>query len=86
MGVRVHHSALHVADLDASLRFYRDGIGLEVLMDQVFEGDWPTLFGVPTTTLRSIFLGDRAHPDGGVVELVSFAGVAAAAAGSRRGW
>jgi len=69
---RVHHSAIQVRDIDASLRFYRDGIGLEVLMDHVFEGDWPTLFDAPSTTLRSIFLGDRRHPDAGIVELVSF--------------
>ena len=69
---RVHHSAVVVDDVDASLRFYRDGIGLDVLMDHVFEGDWPTLFDAPSTTLRSIFLGDRRHPDAGVVELVVF--------------
>jgi catechol 2,3-dioxygenase-like lactoylglutathione lyase family enzyme len=68
----VHHSAVVVQDVDASLRFYRDGIGLDVLMDHVFEGDWPELFGAPSTTLRSIFLGDRRHPDAGVVELVVF--------------
>ncbi len=74
MAGRVHHSAIHVRDMDSSLRFYRDGIGLEVLMDHVFEGDWPTLFDAPSSTLRSIFLGDPAHPDAGVVELVTFAG------------
>ena len=72
MGVRVHHSAIRVRDTDSSLRFYRDGIGLDVLMDRVFEGDWPTLFGVGSTRLRSIFLGDRGHPDAGFVELVAF--------------
>jgi catechol 2,3-dioxygenase-like lactoylglutathione lyase family enzyme len=60
--------------MDASLRFYRDGIGLEVLMDHVFEGDWPALFDAASSTLRSIFLGDPSHPDAGVVELVTFAG------------
>jgi len=71
-GTRVHHSALAVRDVEASLRFYRDGLGLEVLMDRVFDGDWPTLFGVRSRRLRSVFLGDRAHPDAGVVELVAF--------------
>jgi glyoxylase I family protein len=69
---RVHHSAVVVRDVDSSLRFYRDGIGLDVLMDHVFKGDWPGLFDAPSTTLRSIFLGDRRHPDAGVVELVVF--------------
>jgi glyoxylase I family protein len=72
MAARVHHSAIQVHDMDSSLRFYRDGIGLEVLMDHVFEGDWPTLFDAPSTTLRSVFLGDPRHPDTGIVELVSF--------------
>ena len=71
---RVHHSAIQVGDVDASLRFYRDGIGLDVLMDHVFEGDWPALFAAPSAVLRSIFLGDRTHPDVGIVELVVFDG------------
>jgi len=75
---RVHHSAIQVRDIDASLRFYRDGIGLDVLMDHVFEGDWPTLFDAPSTTLRSIFLGDPRLPDAGIVELVSFGADASA--------
>jgi glyoxylase I family protein len=70
MPPRVHHSAIQVHDIESSLRFYRDGIGLEVLMDHVFEGDWPTLFDTASTTLRSIFLGDPRHADAGVVELV----------------
>ncbi len=72
MSARVHHSAIQVNDIDASLRFYRDGLGLEVLMDHVFEGDWPTLFEARSTTLRSVFLGDRRRPEAGVVELVVF--------------
>jgi len=82
MAGRVHHSAVHVRDMDSSLRFYRDGIGLEVLMDHVFEGDWPALFDAPSSTLRSVFLGDPAHPDAGVVELVSFDGTAPVTADS----
>jgi glyoxylase I family protein len=76
MAGRVHHSAVHVRDMDSSLRFYRDGIGLEVLMDHVFEGDWAALFDAPSSTLRSVFLGDPAHAESGVVELVSFDGPA----------
>ena len=74
MAGRVHHSAIVAHDVDSSLRFYRDGLGLEVLMDHVFGGDWRTLFDAPSNTLRSIFLGDRRHADAGVVELVVFEG------------
>jgi catechol 2,3-dioxygenase-like lactoylglutathione lyase family enzyme len=68
----VHHSAIHARDVDASLRFYRDGLGLRVLMDHEFDGDWRTLFGAPADRLRSVFLGDPAAPDAGIVELVVF--------------
>jgi catechol 2,3-dioxygenase-like lactoylglutathione lyase family enzyme len=69
---RVHHSALVVRDLDASLRFWRDGIGCREIMDMEFDGDWATLFDGPAQRLRSIFLGDPARVDGGIVELVQF--------------
>jgi glyoxylase I family protein len=70
----VHHSAVYARDVDASLRFYRDGLGLQVLMDHEFDGDWRTLFDAPGERLRSIFLGNPDSPDTGIVELVAFAG------------
>lgn len=69
-----HHSAVIARDVEASLRFYRDGLGLEVLMDHEFDGDWRTLFDAPSDRLRSVFLGDPAFPDAGIVELVTFGG------------
>ncbi len=71
----IHHSAICVRDMDASLRFWRDGLGFEVLMDHRFEGDWPVLFGAPSTSLRAVFLGDRATPGSGIVELVDLGDV-----------
>jgi catechol 2,3-dioxygenase-like lactoylglutathione lyase family enzyme len=68
----VHHSAVIASDVDVSLRFYRDGLGLEVLMDHEFDGDWRTLFGAPADRLRSVFLGDLDSSDAGIVELVTF--------------
>jgi len=70
----VHHSAIYVRDVDASLRFYRDGLGLQVLMDHEFDGDWRTLFDAPSDRLQSVFLGDPDSPAAGIVELVAFAG------------
>ena len=49
----IHHSVVVVRDLEASLRFYRDGLGLAVLRDREVEGDWPALFGAPSTRLRA---------------------------------
>jgi len=37
----IHHSVLVVGDLEASLRFYRDGLGLDVLLDRRVEGAGP---------------------------------------------
>jgi len=68
----LHHGAIRVGDLEASLRFYRDGIGLAVLMDHEFDGPWRELFDAPADRLRSVFLGDPEHPDAGIVELVAF--------------
>ena len=60
-----------VGDLGASLRFYRDGLGLDVLLDRRVEGDWPGLLDAPTRSLRAVFLGDARVPDdhAGVLEL-----------------
>lgn len=75
----VHHTAIVTSDVDASLRFWRDGLGLVQLLDHSFTGDWPTLFDADTDVLRSVFLGDPEHPDSGIVELVQFQGHSAGA-------
>jgi catechol 2,3-dioxygenase-like lactoylglutathione lyase family enzyme len=71
----IHHTAIVTSDVDASMRFWRDGLGLAELFDHTFAGDWPTLFGAATDRLRSIFLGDPDTPDTGIVELVVLEGV-----------
>jgi catechol 2,3-dioxygenase-like lactoylglutathione lyase family enzyme len=72
----IHHSVVVVRDLAASLRFYRDAIGLDLLRDVNVEGDWPELFGAPSRRLRAVFLGDAGSPDDhdGVLELNAFEG------------
>ncbi|BBY01875.1 VOC family protein [Mycobacterium seoulense] len=70
----VHHSAICTSDVERSLRFWRDGLGLSQLIDYHFTGDWPELFGAATDRLRSIFLGDPQTPGSGIVELVELAG------------
>jgi catechol 2,3-dioxygenase-like lactoylglutathione lyase family enzyme len=59
----IHHTVVIVRDLDASLRFYRDGLGLDVLADRQVEGDWPGLPGAPSRSLRAVFLGDPGSAD-----------------------
>ena len=75
---KLHHSAIATRDVEASLVFWRDGLGFEVVMDQTFEGPWPELFGGESTTLRSLFLGEAASPESGIVELRRAQGAAAA--------
>lgn len=67
----LHHAGVCVRDLDASLGFYRDGIGLRVLADVVLDADLAPLLGVTTRSVRTVFLGDPDRPDSGIVELLS---------------
>lgn len=70
----VHHTALWIRaeDVEENLRFYCQGVGLELLMDISVEGDWSYLFKVPYRRLRTIMLGDRENVHGGVLELVVY--------------
>jgi glyoxylase I family protein len=68
----IHHTAIVTADLERSKRFWCDGLGFTELFDHTFIGDWPRLFSARTDQLRSVFLGDPATPDTGIVELVQF--------------
>ena len=72
----IHHAVVVVRDLDASLRFYCDGLGLDVVRDSVVEGDWPGLFDGPSRKLRAVFLGNANVPDvaAGVLELNAYVG------------
>src|SRR3954469_25264913 len=74
MAAKIHHTAICVRDFETSLRFYRDGLGLSLLWEKEFEGDWPTLFGAPGPKLHSAFLGDPGAPDARIVELVESIG------------
>jgi catechol 2,3-dioxygenase-like lactoylglutathione lyase family enzyme len=71
--VQLHHVTLFVDDADRAVRFYRDGLGLAVLVDREFDGPWPRLFDAPSMTLRSVIFGDPARPDAAQVEVVTYA-------------
>lgn len=70
----IHHAAICTADVELSMKFWRDGLGLTELFGHTFIGDWPELFGAQTDRLRSVFLGDPHTPETGIVELVAFEG------------
>jgi catechol 2,3-dioxygenase-like lactoylglutathione lyase family enzyme len=66
----IHHAGVCVRDLDESLRFYRDALGLTVLTDKTLEADLEMLLGVRTRSVRTVFLGDAEQTDSGIVELL----------------
>jgi catechol 2,3-dioxygenase-like lactoylglutathione lyase family enzyme len=66
----LHHTAVCAANIEASLRFYRDGIGLSVLADATMDADLYPLLGVTTTSIRAVFLGAPGNRDSGIVELL----------------
>ncbi|MBV9487594.1 MAG: VOC family protein [Frankiaceae bacterium] len=71
--MQLHHAVLFVSDIERSLAFYRDGLGLETLIDREFDGPWPEMFeGVTAGRLRAAILGDPEDPDVGQVELLTF--------------
>jgi glyoxylase I family protein len=82
----IHHTAVVVRDLEVSLRFYRDGLGLDLLQDRQVEGDWPDLFNAPSRSLRTAFLGDARVPDdhAGVLELMCSMLMSRPSSGPRR--
>lgn len=70
----IHHAAICTADVELSMKFWRDGLGFTKLFGHTFIGDWPELFGAQTDRLQSVFLGDPHTPETGIVELVAFVG------------
>ena len=79
VGRIVHHVAICPRDISASLAFYVDGIGLDVLFDTMVTADLKTLVGAPSNQTRTVFLGDPADPNSGAVELIEIAGFDATA-------
>ena len=66
----LHHAGICCRDVEESLRFYCDGIGLVVLTDMVLDADLKPLLGVSTRSTRTVFLGEAERPDAGIVELL----------------
>lgn len=70
----VHHTAVYAADIDASLRFYRDGLGMEVTTQGEYDGPFRRLFSGPSDRLAMTMLGDPGRPGAGTVELIQYLG------------
>ena len=71
MGVRMLRTAYTVRDMDRSLHFYRDLLGLRVVRDKVRMGpSYDTLLGIENVRLRVVLLEDGSS--GNLLELVQF--------------
>jgi len=67
----IHHVGIAVADLEESVRFYRDGLGYPVLLEEVFDREWDRLVASPSSRMRAIVV---APTDGSTcaIELIAF--------------
>ena len=66
-----HHSSFTVSDVDRSLAFYRDLLGLTVVADMQPDADYVArVTGFPGATFRIVFL--RLPPDEHILELIQY--------------
>lgn len=75
------HAGITVRDMDVSLRFYRDGLGLGMQFDRLLDADYlRTVLALDFTAIRAVYLD---IPGGGVVELLEYRGLERLPARSR---
>jgi catechol 2,3-dioxygenase-like lactoylglutathione lyase family enzyme len=73
--VGAHHTALHVADLERSLAFYRDLLGFELLWERYNQEPYVRkIVGYPTADLHQAML--RFPGSDHCLELIDYRGVA----------
>jgi len=73
--IGVHHGGISVSDMDASLAFYRDGLGLEVTLDAIRDAPYlHEALAVPFTALRYVLLKVPDTDGGAIVELLEYQG------------
>ena len=75
------HGGVTVSDMDRSLGFYRDGLGLEIEFDKIVDGPYlPVVLGLDFSHIRAVYLR---IPGGGFVELLEYHGIERLPAASR---
>lgn len=74
------HAGITVRDMEDSLRFYRDGLGLEVTIDRILDADYlRTVLALDFSAIRAVYL---AIPGGGFIELLEYQGIERVSAAS----
>jgi len=75
------HGGITVSDMDRSLVFYREGLGLEQEFDRILDAPYlKAVLGLEFDHIRAVYLR---IPSGGFVELLEYAGVERFPAASR---
>lgn len=75
------HGGITVRDMDISLGFYRDGLGLEQEFDRILDAPYlNTVLGLDQESIRAVYLR---IPGGGFVELLEYRGIERLSAASR---
>jgi len=75
------HGGITVMEMERSLIFYRDGLGLEQAFDRILDAPYlPEVLGLSFDHIRAVYL----HiPGGGFVELLQYVGIERLPAASR---
>lgn len=69
----IYHAGVTVSDMDRALRFYRDGLGLEVEFDVIIDGPYlPVVLNLDFTEIRAVYLRIS---EGIFVELLEYHGI-----------
>lgn len=75
------HAGITVRDMDKSLDFYRDGLGLSMKFDRILDGPYlNVVLSLNHKAIRAVYLD---IPGGGYVELLEYQGIERFDASSR---
>lgn len=75
------HGGITVKDMESSLKFYRDGLQLEVEFDVINSADYlRTVVALPSSEIRIVYLR---IPNSGFVELLEYRGLERHSASAR---
>ena len=75
------HGGITVSDMDRSMRFYREGLGLEMEFDRILDAPYlREVLGLTFDQIRAVYLR---IPGGGFVELLEYRGIERFPAASR---
>ena len=77
------HGGITVSDMDASLAFYRDGLGLPLIMDDILDTAYlHEALDLPFSEIRKVLLGVPGVP-GNMIELLEYRGLERMGAAAR---